>query len=217
MKKFLVKRKEKIKTQKKFNKLEEINKKNLSPYEKRILKHSINPEYDVYDDRFIVPLVFSGCGINNPSIVEQQVRTIDVFPTIFDLVKISNNVESEGVSLLSILEGESMKELPAYMESIANWTKSTRTSDVIGIRYNQFKYFRSRDDEKKNIGLFNLNNDPLEECNLAQKQPEKIIEMEKILLSITSNNDEPKTESNEFRDLDEEKLVEAELKKLGYL
>ena len=46
---------------------------------------------------------------------------------------------------------------------------------------------------------------------------DKIIEMEKILSSIISNNNNHKSESEEFRDLDEEKLVEAELKKLGYL
>ena len=112
---------------------------------------------------------------------------------------------------------QTVSSTPAYMESIANWTKSTRTSDDIGIGYNQYKYFRSRDDKQKNIGLFNLNDDPLEEINLAKEYPEKIIEMEKILSSIISNNDELKIESNEFRDLDEEKLVEAELKKLGYL
>ena len=217
MKNFLVKRKEKIKSQKKFDKLKQINEKNLGTYEKRILQHSINPEYDVYDDRFIVPLIFSGYGINNYSIIKQQVRTIDVFPTIIDIIKIPNNIKSDGVSLLSLVEGESMKEFPAYMESIANWTKSTRTLDVIGIRYNQYKYFRSREDKQKKIGLFNLHDDPHEEYNLAQKQPDKIIEMEKILSSIILNNNNPKSESEEFRDLDEEKLVEAELKKLGYL
>jgi len=218
MKKIYVEKKNKIKTKKKHEKLERINQQNLSPYKKRILEHSINPAYDVFDDRFLVPLLFAGYGIKAGSIIQQQVRTIDVFPTIFEIIKIPNDFVVDGINLLPLIKGLSLEEFPAYMESIANWTKSTKTADVVGIRYNNFKYFRARNSPNENIGLYDLKEDPHEENNLAQEKPEKLIEMEKILSKIRTNaQKEFEKEPDELRDLEEEKLVEAELKKLGYL
>ena len=89
---------------------------------------------------------------------------------------------------------------------------------MIGVRTSEYKYFRSRNNPVENIGMYDLNNDPLEENNLATKESEKIKEMEEILVKIQSNSQvQIKKESDELRDLEEEKLVEAELRKLGYL
>jgi len=184
IKKIYVEKKDKIKTKKKYEKLEQINQQNLSPYKKRILEHSINPTYDIFDDRFLVPLLFAGYGIKSGSIIQQQVRTIDVFPTIFEIIKIPNDIVVDGINLLPLIKGLSLEEFPAYIESIANWTKSTKAADAVGIRYNNFKYFRARNSPNENIGLYDLKEDPHEENNLAQEKPEKLIEMEKILSKI---------------------------------
>ena len=218
MKKIYVEKNDEIKIKKKNEILEQINQHSIIPYKKRILEHSINPTYDVFDDRFIVPLIFAGYGTKTGSIILQQVRTIDIFPTIFEIIKISNNIPVDGKSLLSLINGHSLEEIPAYMESVANWTKSTKTQNVIGIRYNNFKYFRSLDNPTENIGLYDLKEDPYEEKNLVHEKSDKIIEMENILSKIRANmENESEKESDEFRDPEEEKLVEAELKKLGYL
>ena len=218
MKKIYLEKKGKVKTKRKFEILEQINQKNLSPYEKRILEHSINPAYDVFDDRFRVPLLFAGYGIKTGSIIQQQVRTMDTFPTILEIIKIPNDIVVDGKNLLPFIEGLSLEEFPAYMESIANWTKPTKTTNLVGIRYNNFKYFRARNSPNENIGLYDLKEDPHEENNLAQEKPEKLIEMEKILSKIRTNaQEEFEKEPDELRDLEEEKLVEAELKKMGYL
>lgn len=219
MKKIYLEKKGKVKTKKKNEKLEQINKKNLSPYEKRILEHSINIEIDVFDDRFRVPLLFAGYGVKAGSIIQQQVRTIDIFPTILEIIKNPNDIEVDGENLLPLINGLPLEESPAYLESMANWTeeRQAKNAHAIGIRYKNFKYFRARNNPNENIGLFDLKEDPLEENNLAQEKPEKIIEMEKILLKIRANAQEPEKEPDELRDLEEEKLVEAELKKLGYL
>ena len=103
------------------------------------------------------------------------------------------------------------------MESIANWNKSTKTEDLIGIRHDNYKYFRARNDHNENIGLYHLKEDPHEEYNLADKKPEKLIEMEKILSKIYTNTQDESETDDDLGDSEEEKLVEAELKKLGYL
>jgi len=189
MKKMYLEKKGKIKTKRKNEKLEQINKKNLSPYEKRVLEHSISLGYDVFDDRFRVPLLFTGYGVKAGSIIQQQVRTIDIFPTILDIIKISNDIEVDGENLLPLINGLSLEESPAYLESIANWIegREAKISDVVGIRYKNFKYFRARNNPNENIGLYDLKEDHLEENNLSQEKPEKIIEMEKILSKIRVN------------------------------
>jgi len=220
MKKIYLEKKGKVKTKRKFEILEQINQKNLSPYKKRILEHSINLEYDVFDDRFRVPLLFAGYGVKAGSIIQQQVRTIDVFPTISEIIKIPNDIKVDGKNLLPLIQGLPLEESPAYIESIANWTegREAKIVDAVGIRYKNFKYFRARNNPNENIGLYDLKEDPHEENNLAQEKPEKLIEMEKILSKIRINaKEEFEKEPDELRDLEEEKLVEDELKKLGYL
>ena len=220
MRKIYLEKKGKVKAKRKNEKMEQIGKKNLSPYEKRVFEHSIKLGFDVFDDRFRVPLLFTGYGVKSKTQISQQVRTIDIFQTICDIIKIPNEIKTDGENLLPLINGSQMDEHPAYLESMANWTeeREAKISNVVGIRYQNFKYFRARNNPKENIGLYDLNNDPLEENNLANELPEKILEMEKILSNIQAGTQvELEKESDEFRDLEEEKMVEAELKKLGYL
>ena len=52
---------------------------------------------------------------------------------------------------------------------------------------------------------------------LIQHESEKLIEMEKILSKIYTNTQDESETDDDLGDSEEEKLVEAELKKLGYL
>ena len=210
-------KKDQIKTKKKSDNIEEINKKQLTPYKKRILEHAIKMEYDVFDDRFRVPLLFAGYGIKTNTIIQQQIRTMDIFPTILDIINIQKNTPVDGKSVLPLINGDHLKELPAYMESTANWTKS-KTTDVIGIRYLGYKYFRNRINPNEMVGLYDLKIDPLEENNLAEQYPDKVTEMEKLLAKIRLNASKNiEKEADSLRNFDEEKRVEEELKKLGYV
>ncbi len=103
-----------------------------------------------------------------------------------------------------------MKEVPAYMESTPFIQK--KANEVIGIRTSDFKYFRDREDSKKRIHLFDLKNDPLEENNIAKKEVNTVLEMEGILSNLIQNKSKDSTEFSE----EETKLIEEELKKLGY-
>ena len=84
----------------------------------------------------------------------------------------------------------SVKENPAILESRIN-VEEVVTSNTIGIRTSKYKYFRNIDDHKKDVTLFDLENDPLEEENIQQLEKEIILEMENILkynLSINQNS-----------------------------
>ena len=65
------------------------------------------------------------------------------------------------------MQGKQLEEIPVFLESATNSTRSP-DSNVIGIRTSEFKYFRDRDDSTKNIHLYDLREDPLEENNIAE-------------------------------------------------
>ena len=159
-----------------------------SLYEKRILLHSIKPEAHLYDERFRIPLIFHGSSIKSNRIIEKQVKMVDVFPTILELVgiKIDEN-KIHGKSLAQYVKGNDMIEEPALIDSLGNWT-ITNTSNCIGIRTSKYKYFRDKDNPEKKIHLFDLLNDPLEENNIANDNESLILNFEKIMSDIINKD-----------------------------
>ena len=186
----------------------------LKPYEKRIFKSTVDPTLTLYDDRFRVPLIFAGYGINSHKIINQQVRSIDIFPTIAAIIESNiQNKDRRGQNLLPLIQGNEFEEKSVMIESIPNSPESL-TSNTIGIRTSKYKYFRDRISATKNIHLFDLIEDPLEEFNIATSNPDLINEFENKLLNIKNNgNFELKKELG----TNENELIEKELKKLGYI
>ena len=105
-----------------------------------------------------------------------------IFPTIFELIGLKNNLDIDGISLKKIIDGETIKEIPAFIES--NPLTIKKSNDVIGIRTSHYKYFRSKENVNDRINLYDLQDDPFENNNLATKRSDIILEMEKILQSI---------------------------------
>ena len=65
-----------------------------------------------------IPLIISAPGIEGAIAVDHVVRSIDVAPTLLDLIGIAPPDEWDGVSLLSYLKGERKDlDLPAYNET----------------------------------------------------------------------------------------------------
>ncbi len=200
----------KQRSQKKISKLKDLS---LSTYEKRLLLASrLGDGHHMFDDILHVPLIFSGYNIPKKRIL-QQVRHVDIFPTLFDLISLKIEHGVHGKSLVPLLEDEQYEEMPAYVESPPSIEQSREK--MIGIRTSKYKYIRSADESHSNIELYDLPNDPHEEVNLAKNYPEIIEKCEKILLDIYKD---PIDES-EFEEIsqDQNKEIENELRKLGYL
>lgn len=195
-----------------------------TPNEKRKLSYNREMLNNVlFDDILNVPLIFYGYGISSSKFISQQICNIDIFPTIFDVIKIPNTIEnSHGQSLLPLIENLDFKSIPIYLTSKAiikqlqmNIKINPNFSPVIGIRTSDFKYFRDFKNSEKNIHLYDLKTDPLENNNIAQKNTDIIKNMELNIKNLTSslieNNDE--YEINE----EEDKKIRDSLKKLGYI
>ena len=197
-KKAYLARKVKTKTNKQNKALE--NQKHLDPYEKRIKNNLIRPGYDIFDNRYRIPILFSGLGLES-QIIDKQIRSLDIFPTIFDIIKIPSGIKCDGQSVLPLINCDPSDELPVFMENIPNWiVPKEGTIPAVGIRFQGFKYFRSRDNSNENVNLYDLHNDPHEENNLANDMPEKLDKMEKMLLNFNPNINKTKFE-NEIKKL----------------
>lgn len=196
------------------NKLQKLE---ISAHRKRLMEYSILPKSNIYDDRLHVPLVLCGNGLPSEKLIDKMVRSIDIFPTVFDICKLSNNLENRrGESLLPIITDSECKENFVFIESSVNVTKSP-DANVVGIRTSEFKYFRDRHKPKENIHFFDLKNDPLEEYNIASKNSQKIDEFEKILEKVNKKLDFSISKSDDEMEIDEAKEIEAKLKEAGYI
>jgi len=184
---------------------------NLSKYEKRVLTTSrMNQGSHVYDDVLKVPLVFSGFSIESHKIISQQVGLVDIFPTIVELLGLKKiNSTIDGTSLLPLFSEQSLDEKPIFIQSMPHITGNHK--NYVGIRTSKFKYIQ---DDDQNFELFNLINDPLEEHNVSKDNLEIVSKMEKILFNLMENHIQLPLDKIED---DERKIIEKELKKLGYL
>ena len=188
------------------SKLEKSNK-TLTNYEKR----SRDPYFtlSLYDELIHVPLLFVGSSIN-PQIIKKQARHVDICSTIYDLLGITVINEKSGESLRSN-EYDIEKNIQ-YLHTMPYQKLST--SDMVGIRNNEYKYFRFARNLNENVHLYDLKQDPYENNNIADENKELILEFEKKIIEFEKND-----LSNDDDDLSEEELtkISGQLKKLGYM
>jgi hypothetical protein len=118
-----------------------------------------------------------------------------------------------GKSLIPLFENKEYVEYGTYLHTIPYEKPSE--SDKVGLRTSKFKYFRHARDSTKDIHLFDLENDPFENNNIAQNNPSIVNDMEKKISDIINNTTpvEIKEEVSE----EDTKRIEEELKKMGYL
>ena len=101
--------------------------------------------------------------------IKQQTRTIDFMPTILDILKIplnENHSILDGVSLLPLINGESIPENFAFSETgnPLHEKAPPKEPNVKSIRNSKWKFiFNEHDDTKE---LYNLGLDPSETKNL---------------------------------------------------
>ena len=145
--------------------------------------------------------------------ISQQVTNVDIFPTILDIIGIDYSIpkDRDGRSLVPMFEDKKLPELPAYFNTIAH--KEISLDDKVGIRTSKYKYFRASMDKQKEINLYDLENDPQENNNIASENLEIVKEMEEILEHYTRNSN---VETNSKIDSKRLSKIQDELRLLGY-
>ena len=121
------------------------------------------------------------------------------------------HTQIHGRSLIPLMQEKPFDEQPIFLHTIPH--EEIDENDKVGLRTSKFKYFRHSQDSTKEIHLFDLKNDPLENNNIAQNNPSVIKEMEEVLEELTKN-----VTIENMDDMDDKRLkrIQEELRLLGY-
>jgi arylsulfatase A-like enzyme/Flp pilus assembly protein TadD len=164
--------------------------------------------YFVYDGTIRVPLLFWGATVPGGVKVESLVRTVDVAPTILDMLKLPPLEGVQGASLLPLLSGESLDlELVGYGESIEPLVVFG-ASVLRFVRKGQWKYIHKVEPE-----LFDLTSDPGELQNLSSVRPEIVEQLRAELSALIEESPEKVSGARTAID----PATAAQLEALGYM
>jgi len=155
-------------------------------------------EVELWDIQLRVPLLFYGSGIQN-KLVAEQVRSIDIMPTILDLVDIKPP-KTDGISLIeekypkyaysetffSQLMEKNVHSFEMDKEHSWGWRD---IDPLVSLRTNRYKLICSAKGKIKPLMLFDLAKDVEEEKNMLDKnRVQKRLEHE--LVELLRNDDQ---------------------------
>lgn len=179
------------------------------PYvDNKLAQLAVGHGFALYDHLVRVPLIVSGPGVPMVSI-DQQVRHVDLFPTLAELCKLEKPAGIDGRSLLPLMEGASLPEEPAYIEAVGVKLEGNR---IAGARTPDWKLLKAGANRPS---LYKLNGGtpPDEKRNLYRRFPEIARRLEAFIDTVAAS--EVVAESGMTNE--EEAVVEQHLRDLGYL
>ena len=119
----------------------------------------------LYNTTLKVPLIFSA-PMNLPSqkVITSQVRLIDIFPTVLNLLNRSVSEDVQGENLISYMDGKRKDNLVSYIETF-HPREMFRWAALRGIVDGRMKYIDAPKPE-----LYDMEKDPGEEHNIYQAE-----------------------------------------------
>lgn len=161
---------------------------------------------NLYDEVVRVPLIikFPNTTAMGGKRIIRQVQLIDIMPTILDFLGIPINKEAQGLSLVPLIEGKSVKDdFNRYAYSEASTNKYALRTNEYKLIYNNGKF-----------ELYDLKEDKMEMNDLSKQMPEIVYELTQRLAKWQR---ETKTTMN-FKDTHIELTIEMKekLKQAGY-
>jgi choline-sulfatase len=159
----------------------------------------------LYDSTLRIAFLISGPGVPPGLRVTPQARTIDLLPTILDLMGSPAPAGVEGTSLVPLFSGKDAATAVSYAETLfpkinLGW------AELRAIRTNQWKYIRAPRPE-----LYDLGRDPKETINVLAEHSYEVRKLEAQLAAMAHVVGPEKVETTL---MDEHTL--AQLKSLGY-
>jgi len=191
-------------------KLNKANQK-LTNYQKR--SREAFDKVSLFDEMLHIPLLFTGNHINSRT-VSDLVHHTDILPTLCELININLNQTIHGRSLVPLIEGNKIEEKPIYLRTRPYLDPKPNERDSVGIRTSSYKYFRSTYNAKENVHLYDLENDPYENNNIAQSHEQLVARFENKILELQKDNLSEYKEKIPDKEIEE---ISNELYKLGYM
>lgn len=179
----------------------------------------------LYDSLLHVPLIIRYPKLFSPGLREQNlVQTIDIFPTIVEVLRINFNKASklQGQSLVPsrgkqrirqfvFAEHESPVEFLKWLNKKRSYFDISKYDRQLkSIRSKDFKYIWSSDGRDE---LYHIKNDPGELDNIIKKMPKKALQMQTKLEDWLSSFETV----NSDKSISIDKELEEKLKSLGYI
>lgn len=162
----------------------------------------------LYDSTMHVPFIIAGPGVPAGRFIDEEVRSIDVMPTILAFLRLSPGKEAQGVSLWPLIQhGERVKSNYAYMETLypriyMGW------SELRGMRTDTWKYILAPHPE-----LYNVGKDPGENTNVISRFPDVAANLNKGVWYVTRL----KSPKQEITSSPIDAQTRQELESLGYV
>jgi arylsulfatase A-like enzyme/cytochrome c-type biogenesis protein CcmH/NrfG len=162
----------------------------------------------LYDSTLKIPLVFCSPGVIPAGIeVRDQVGTVDILPTILDLLKIPVPGDCQGTSLVPSMEGKKADRdsyAETYLPLLAcGW------SELKSIRTNRWKFILAPKPE-----LYDLTTDPFEKKNIIDGESETAGQLRTRLEGLEKSLSSPEAESSRSALTQED---QEKLSSLGYV
>ena len=159
----------------------------------------------LYDSTLRIAFLLSGPGVPAGLRIQAQARTIDVLPTIMDLLH-GPATGVEGASLVPLFSGKSADTDISYAETLypkinLGW------AELRAIRTPRWKYIRAPKPE-----LYDLVEDPRETRNVAATHADEVRKLEALLAAASRSNGPETVETSAI-----DPRTMAQLKSLGYL
>jgi len=150
---------------------------------------------DMYDPTLRVPLVMvpPASAQVAPQVVDAQVRTIDLAPTLLSLLEVDAGTRFDGSSLLELIRGDDTQHGPEPALGGLYVVPGEFQRQLNAVRYDGWKLVRTGagwaggGDPEYRAGstqLFNLATDPQELVDVAQRFPEQRLRLDEILHSV---------------------------------
>jgi len=138
----------------------------------------------LYDATARIPFILAGAGVPAGQVVQSQVRSIDLMPTILSICHLQVPGQTQGTSLRSLIEGTAL--LPsesrfAYLETIYPQT-TMGWSQLHAVRAAEWKYIEAPEEE-----LYDLRSDSHEGLNRLQSNPAVAERYKKVMAGIVGD------------------------------
>ena len=164
------------------------------------------------DETVRVPLLVRVPGRLAAGVRTRQVSLIDVFPTVLEVVGIDLPTDIEGQSLLA---SDGLAPRPAYSETLYEFYPKLAKpgQELASLRHEGWKLIVRPGREE----LYDLRADPDEKENLAEAQPERLVEMHRAMNAL--RNRWPDALEPEMLEIDPKERAkhEDQLRALGYI
>jgi choline-sulfatase len=133
----------------------------------------------LYDSTIHIPLIIAGPGIPKGQVLEPQVRSIDIMPTVADFLSISPGIRVQGTSLMPLLiSNQRVSTGYSYMETLYPKT-GMGWSELRGMRTERWKLILAPKPE-----LYKMGEDRAEKLNVKDRFPADADHLQKKVWEI---------------------------------